>query len=98
MKSKIEPPEITEQDKNNFKAIGYAAETGRLGLLSCLEKGTGKPIMVLVAKNVLPDGSTDLAPLGTLFTSEPTDFIEPPSGWHLKHNGNDANDIQQHSE
>ena len=66
--------------KIDFESIKNAAEQGKLGLMLCREKASGKIVTVLVGVKVLPNGQGDtfyeMIPLAKMFGGNPYDEVE----------------------
>lgn len=73
-------PVISIGYKKNLETIISAAKVGRLAILDCQDKATGKPVVAVVAMSG-PDanGEYDIIPLAKMFDSDPYDELRPPS-------------------
>lgn len=70
--------ELRKGDKTNYETLLDAANRGRLALLSCEEKGTGRMVPTLCAVNY--DGEDyEFVPLARLFDENPYELLNPPA-------------------
>ena len=70
---------ISPSARANFETILRACQEGRLVLLDCQDKATGKPVVVLAAVGDAPGGEYDLVPFAKLFEGNPYDELNPPA-------------------
>ena len=72
-------PKIQKGYKHNFDEMMRAAEHGRLALIDCQDKRTGKPARVICAVSDSSDGQYDIIPLARMFDGNPYDELNPPN-------------------
>jgi hypothetical protein len=64
--------------KDNLDTLIRAAKAGRLAVLECQEKATGKVVAVLVAIGDNDEGTLDMVPFATMFDGNPYEVLNPP--------------------
>lgn len=69
---------IPKGHKSNLETLIRAAKAGRLALLDCQDKATGKPVVVLACISDAPQGEFDLVPFARMFDGNPYDELNPP--------------------
>lgn len=72
-------PRLSEGDRVNFETLCDAADAGRLALMQCVEKATGKDVAVVCAVNVDESGEYEMVPLARLFDCDPYEVLSPPT-------------------
>lgn len=70
---------LSDAHKTNFETLLEAAHNGDVCLMSCVDRRTGGMVPVLCAVSRLEDGSVEMIPLGTLFTENPYEILDPPT-------------------
>lgn len=71
---------IPKPYRDNFNTLLRAARQGRLALLECTDKQTGKPAYMVTAVGDVP-GSTDkvFSPFARMVDGNPYELFDPPS-------------------
>lgn len=67
---------IPEGYKANFNTLLSAATRGRLAVVECRDRVSGKLVQVVCATNYV-DGEYEMVPLAKLFDGNPYDEVEP---------------------
>ena len=75
-------PAIEEGYAENFKTMLQAAADGRLVLLDCQDRLTGRPVRVIVAIADTPGEPKvyTFVPFARMFDGDPYKELNPPSG------------------
>jgi Family of unknown function (DUF6117) len=65
--------------KANLSTLIDAANAGRLAVLECQMKDTGKIVPVIVALNEESNGDTGFVPFAVMFEGNPYELLNPPN-------------------
>jgi hypothetical protein len=75
---------ISDDIQANFTTLQKACRAGRLAVLDCQDKKTGKSVPVIVALNLGGSGC-EFVPLARMFSGSPYAELNPPGpngGYH----------------
>lgn len=75
----MKPPPIQPGYKANFKTLLHAGRNDDLALVSCIDKASQKPVIVICAMQRNQDKTITPIPLAKMFDGDPFDELEDPT-------------------